>query len=258
MLSYEVLPGQGPHLLLVHGALSNSAQWRPNLSALSKFCRPVVVELLGHGDSPAPTNATAYHPEAYLSYFERIRTELAAQHWFLCGYSLGAALSINYVLSYPERTRGILFTNSMSAFVDEQQTERWREDAIKTGAAITKSGLTAIEKMPVHPRHAIGLPRDVLEPLVARAKLLNPDGVAHMLATTVPNASVRNRFHQCQVPAMLLNGTREKRFQPFAEFAIQQLSGLAVRNLDAGHGVNMQAGDAFNACVQEFITTCLT
>ena len=55
--------GTGPYLLLVHGFLSSRAQWRPNLEGLRRFCRPVVVELWGHGRSPTPDDPEAYRVE---------------------------------------------------------------------------------------------------------------------------------------------------------------------------------------------------
>ena len=51
---YEVHPGEGPYALFVHGFLSSRAQWLPNLNQLSTVCRPVVVELFGHGRSTSP------------------------------------------------------------------------------------------------------------------------------------------------------------------------------------------------------------
>ena len=256
MLSYETHAGNGPFLLLIHGALSNSAQWQVNISALSAFCRPVTAELLGHGDSPSPEGDDAYTPSAYATYFETIRAELKTDSWFVCGYSLGAGLAINYALTHHERVAGLVFTNSMSALVDAQQAARWQEGASKSTTAIARDGLKAIEKMPIHPRHAIGLPEALHQPLLARSKLLNPTGIAQMLAVTVPRASTRDRVAQNQVPALLLNGVREKRFQPYAEFAAEKMPLLAVERIEAGHGVNMQAPAAFNDAVQGFLASC--
>ena len=256
MLSYETHAGHGPFLLLIHGALSNSAQWQANISALSAFCRPVTAELLGHGDSPSPQNENAYTPSAYADYFETIRAELGTDSWFVCGYSLGAGLAINYALTHQQRISGLVFTNSMSAFVEQKQANRWQESASKSAAAIAQDGLKAIEKMPIHPRHAMGLPKALHQPLLARSKLLNPTGIAQMLAVTVPRASTRDRVAQNRVPALLLNGVREKRFQPYAEFAEQQMPLLTVERIEAGHGVNMQAPVAFNDAVQGFIASC--
>jgi len=68
-LAFEVHPGRGPHLLLVHGLLSSRAQWNANLEALSGCSRPVVVELFGHGRSPSPEDAAYYSPANYVSEF---------------------------------------------------------------------------------------------------------------------------------------------------------------------------------------------
>ena len=72
-LYYEVRGTGGPFLLLVHGLLSSRSQWIPNVEALSKFCRPVMVELFGHGRSPTPEDPQLYSPDYYVLEFERIR-----------------------------------------------------------------------------------------------------------------------------------------------------------------------------------------
>ena len=74
-LYYEVHGDRGPYILLVHGLLSSRAQWLPNLKVLSTFCRPVVVELFGHGRSPSPSAQEFYLPENYAREFETIRAD---------------------------------------------------------------------------------------------------------------------------------------------------------------------------------------
>ena len=78
LLYFDVHDGQGPHLLLVHGFLSSRAHWLLNLDALSTFCRPVVVELLGHARSPTPEDPAPYAPVAYVAEFEAIRETIGA------------------------------------------------------------------------------------------------------------------------------------------------------------------------------------
>ena len=103
LLAYKVHPGSGPALLLVHGFLSGPGQWHGNLTALGEVCQPVTVSLLGHGESPSPSSALAYQPEAYVGYFDEIRQEVGAEKLLLCGYSFGAGLTYRYVLAHPER-----------------------------------------------------------------------------------------------------------------------------------------------------------
>src|SRR6059058_4727521 len=109
---YDVHDGTGPYMLMVHGFLSSRAQWGPNLTALAPVTRPVVLELWGHGRSPAPTDPPRYHPDAYIEAFDQLRTQLGVERWFLCGQSFGAALTLRYALTHPDRVMAQVFTNS--------------------------------------------------------------------------------------------------------------------------------------------------
>ena len=237
--AWEVHPGTGPFLLLVHGFLSSRAQWAPNLRALGEVCRPVTLELLGHGRSPAPEQDVPYKPEGYVAAMEAIRAELGADSWFVCGYSLGGALTIRYALTYPRRVLGHVFTNSMSAFADAAQMKEWSESGPQSGDAIERGGAPAIERIPVHPRHARRLPAEVRDALLRDTELLDPRGVANTI----------------RVPALLACGRFEKRFAPHRSFAEKHMPRLRVVEMDAGHGVNMQDAPRFNSAVAEFIST---
>ena len=121
---YDVHPGKGPYALFVHGFLSSRAQWLPNLDRLSTVCRPVVVELFGHGRSTAPTEPEGYSPDKYLLAFEEIRANLGANHWFVIGQSLGAGLTLRYALQHPARVVAHVLTNSSTAFFRFSFVER--------------------------------------------------------------------------------------------------------------------------------------
>ena len=129
-LAFKVHPGSGPHLLMVHGFLSSSAQWLANLEALSAVCKPVTVDLWGHGRSPAPRDKTHYSPQAYAGQFEQIRQQLGIERWFVCGYSLGAGLSIRYAHDYPQNVYGHIFTNSNSALAGPEQIQEWLQSSV--------------------------------------------------------------------------------------------------------------------------------
>ena len=89
-LHYDVHEGSGEPMLLVHGIMGGRGLWSANIEALRKMCSPIVVELYGHGRSPAPDELDRYRADAYVEEFERIRTELGVDRWWLTGQSLGA------------------------------------------------------------------------------------------------------------------------------------------------------------------------
>src|SRR5262245_23879114 len=166
-LYYDVHAGTGPYVLMVHGFLSSRAQWRLNLEALASVVRPVVVELWGHGRSPAPADPASYYPEAYIAALDQIRVQLGVERWCLCGQSFGAALTLRYALAYPERVIAQVFTNSSAALADTDWVKARRASALQQAAEIERDGHAALVRLPVHPSHARRLPPVVYTEMLA-------------------------------------------------------------------------------------------
>lgn len=252
-LHCDVYDGLGPFLLLVHGALSGRAQWHSNLAALQRVARPVVIELWGHGRSPSPEDPAVYLPEAYVRAFEEIRVACGVERWYVCGQSLGAALTLRYALDHPEHCIAHVFTNSVSALGDADWVARTRAAAAGLADAIEHGGQPLIERIPIHPARATRLPPAAQRALLADAALLDPRGVARTFRYTVPNSSVRERAAENRVPTLLVCGERETRFRPHREFAERMMPQLEVVGIDAGHAVNLEAAEAFDAAVCGFL-----
>jgi 2-succinyl-6-hydroxy-2,4-cyclohexadiene-1-carboxylate synthase len=239
---------------MMHGFLSSSAQWMHNLQALSAVCRPVTIDLWGHGASPAPSDPAYYHPTAYIEALERIRRDLGAEQWFVCGYSISAGITIRYTHTYPEYVAAHLFTNSASGFAPAELVASWRADAEPGAVRIEQGGADAIERIPVHPRFAKRLPQDISQALVADAVRLSPIGIANTLRQTTTNASIRDIASANPRPALLCHGNKEKRFAESKDWATRNMAQLCVADLEAGHAVNMEDSAGFNVAVAEFIT----
>ncbi|MDH5737389.1 MAG: alpha/beta fold hydrolase [Gammaproteobacteria bacterium] len=252
-LYFEVHRGEGPYLLLVHGFLSSRSQWLENLDALKTFSTPVVIELFGHGRSPAPADKECYYPENYVNEFESIRKALKISKWYVCGYSLGAGLTIRYAIEYPEVILGHIFTNSTSGFATRESRERLLQQQNEIIDQYAREGIAAVEKIPVHPRNASRLPERVKNSLLEDCNLLNPSAVARTILYTNGYASVREDISRNQLPALLICGRNESRFLPFRDFVFENMPFLEVVDLDAGHAVNAESPDAFNAALRNFI-----
>ncbi|MEQ1888792.1 MAG: alpha/beta fold hydrolase, partial [Alphaproteobacteria bacterium] len=249
----EVHEGNGPYLLLLHGMLSSRAQWTRNLAALARQARPVVMELWGHGRSPSPSDPVMYEPEAMAAQVEQIRRELGAEQWFVCGQSFGATVTLRYSLLYPERVKGQIFTNSTSALATPEKVQEIYADVNRLAGNLAKNGQEGLKRMRIHPIHAKRLPPGAQEELMADAHLLNPAGIANLFQMTSPNASLAEIVHATKVPTLLVAGEKEERFAPHRKYAEENIPGIKVVGVDGGHACNIEAPDAFNAAVLEFI-----
>jgi pimeloyl-ACP methyl ester carboxylesterase len=254
LLHYEVHDGRGPFLLLVHGMLASRAQWRLNLGPLSRVSRPVVVELLGHGRSPAPEEPTVYRPERYVLEFERIRAELDTQRWAVCGQSLGAALTLRYALEHPDRVIAQIFTNSNSALAEAGWADAVRPAMEGLSQRLASEGLRALETLPIHPRRSRRMPPEVRDELVSDCDRHDPGGIARTGLYTVPDSSVRRGIARNRVPSLLVVGEREERFSDHRRYAEEVMPHLEVVTADTGHAVNAEAPKEFNSAVCHFLS----
>ncbi len=252
-LHYEVLDGNGPHIMMLHGMLSSKAQWDLNVEAIQKVARPVLVELLAHGRSAAPDGAEAYDPEYYVVMFEAIRKKLGLETWFLCGQSFGASLTLRYALRHPERIIAQVFTNSSSALAGEEYLKTYRGTAEERARLMEQGGMEGIKKLPIFPGRARRLPIEARDALVRDAELLQPKGLAQTFRYSSPYLSVREEAANTAVPTLLVCGALEKRFKPNYEFAVENIPNLKVVEADAGHAVNIEAADIFNEAITAWI-----
>lgn len=250
---YELHPGTGPYLMLVHGMLSSRAQWMLNLAALGEVCQPVTVELWAHGRSPSPTDPAAYAPDAYVAAFDRVREAVGAERWFVCGQSFGAALSLRYTLTYPDRVIAQAFTNSASALTDEEAQRVYRETVKERADSVRADGLAALEALRIHPRHARFLPEEVKAALVADCADADPEGFALTFTHASPHLSVYDRIAENRAPTLYVHGNRERRLSHMPELVERVVPNVEVVTTPGGHAVNIEAADEFNRAMVDFI-----
>lgn len=240
-------------LLLVHGLMASRNNWRPNLERLSAAFNLVVVDLPGHGRSPAPADPDAWTPDAMVAMLDDIRAGLGLDRWCLCGQSFGAGLTIRYALSHPQRVPAQVFTNARTVFRDESDpAEQAARDA--RAAAIRQGGREALRNERFHPRFAHRFPADLRAQLCADAEAMDLDGYARILDTTLPMATLRHRARDCRVPSLLVNGRHERQFQPVRARMDQLWPDLEVVDIDGGHAVNIENAEGFDAATLDFLS----
>ena len=235
----------GPPLVLVHGFLSSNAQWDLNRHALGEHYRLLMVELLGHGRSDAPDDSSAYTIESMSRHFEQVRIERGIKRWWVCGQSLGGAISILYALLHPQTVRGLIFTNSRAAFGLPRQ-------GLRDETGQPRPAIASTRELPVHPINAKRLPEHVQARMVAAADVMPMHAVNHYMARRHTWKSTQD-MALLTIPVLLVNGRWESAFQPSVEQAQQLIRHLEVVSLEGGHAINVEQPQAFNQAVVGFI-----
>ncbi|TJZ90926.1 alpha/beta fold hydrolase [Paracoccus gahaiensis] len=252
-LHVQADPEGRPPLLLLHGFLSSRNHWQPN-AALSRQFRCIRVELPGHGLSPAPDEAAAYHPDALVASLEAVRRDLGIDRWFMCGASFGAGLTLRYALTHPTRVIAQAFTNANAALRPDWTGEMLTAHEQRIDD-VARHGRAALRRFPYHPAHARRFPPELRATLAADADACAVTGILHLMRQAMTRLSVMDRFAQMPVPTLLVNGLRERSFQPTRARAATALPALQVADLEGGHSINIEAPAAFDAALIRFFTS---
>ncbi len=233
-----------PALMLVPGFLSSNTQWIPNRDALGERFHVVMVELWGHGRSPTPEDTNNYSTASYIAQFELIRQQLGIERWALIGQSYGAGLAIRYALACPDRCTALVVTNSRSAFGNLSAS------GSDTGGARRQPATP--RDLPIHPINARRFPQHVKDAMVADADAVSMEAIRDG-GRLVRELNCTDALGDLQMPVLLANGVFEKAFQPEVAALRESYPTLEVVDLNGGHSVNIEAADAFNDAVLDFL-----
>jgi pimeloyl-ACP methyl ester carboxylesterase len=103
--------GSGEPVLLVHGFASTAEHnWGGTgwIAALSEKYRVIVPDVRGHGRSDKPHAPDAYGYASMGADLTRLMDHLGMSRAILMGYSMGASIAIELMLSHPDRFRAIV------------------------------------------------------------------------------------------------------------------------------------------------------
>jgi pimeloyl-ACP methyl ester carboxylesterase len=257
--------GEGPPLVLVHGAGDNSLDWRWVLPALARKHRVYALDLPGSPDSARP--AADYSPAFFERFVAAFVDALGIGRATFVGNSLGGLIALRLALSEPARVTALVLVDSAGlgravnpVFTSvnvpgpfEAVIPFWRTPV---GAYQRAWGRTAL--LFAHPPGSV--PRQWLAEqcrlalwpgyleahLAALRALVSPLGQREVLVDRLPSL---------KIPTLVVWGARDRVFPEVqARDAVAHLpEGSLALIPDCGHMPHVECPDRFLAALDGFI-----
>jgi pimeloyl-ACP methyl ester carboxylesterase len=258
---YAEAHGTGLPVLFSCPLNTTCENWRPQVDPLvAQGFRVVLWDFRGHGRSGAPDDPAAYSMEQVVDDLGRVLDWAApagpAEPAVLGGLSFGGLASLHFALRAPARVRGLLLIDSGPGFKNPEAQERWEAGVEKTACFLERKGMQAFVESraaatTIGSRPELPAAQAALRAIAAQ----QPHGLAHFgrrVAALAP--PVIDELASIRIPALVIVGEHDAAYQRAAQVMQARLPlAESVTIPGAGHIVNIEAEEAFNAAVLRFL-----
>jgi pimeloyl-ACP methyl ester carboxylesterase len=245
--------GEGPPLLLLHGAACDSRVWRVQVDALSDEFTVVAWDAPGCGESSDPPES--FRLAEYTDCLAGFIDALGLTRPHVLGHSWGSALALEFAARRPAGVRSLLLVGAYAGWAGSLPAD---EVASRLRFALQIADLAAGEFQPntMPGLFSDVMPADRAEELATIMAQIRPAGTRAM-AHALAEADLRDVLAGIAVPTLLLYGDADVR-SPLT-VAAQLASAIPTSTLvvmpGLGHECYLESADAFNAEIRVFLRT---
>ncbi len=109
---HAAITGNGPPLVLLHGFAGSAENWAELIPRLAADFQVIMIDIIGHGASAKPTDATRYQMEYVARDVVDLIAILINDPVHVLGYSMGGRLALYLAVHYPQRLRSLVLESA--------------------------------------------------------------------------------------------------------------------------------------------------
>ncbi|UOO90531.1 3-oxoadipate enol-lactonase [Vitreoscilla massiliensis] len=236
-----------PTLIFSNSLGTNLSMWEPQYAVLQAAYCVVCYDTRGHGLSGAPKGpyTLAELGEDVLALLDHLQVEEA----HFCGISMGGITGLWLAINHPERFLSVSVCNSAAKIGQEGP---WRERA----ALVREQGLHPIASTAAgrwFTADFVSSHPDTISKMQQDLAAGSAEGYASC-CEALAVADVRAQLGEIQIPLLLVAGTEDPvTTVADAEFMQVAVAGSKLYAIPASHISNIEAPEAFNQALGEFL-----
>ena len=250
---YYELAGSGePTIILLHGGMLDRRMWDEQFELLAKTYRVLRYDASAHGDSVLPPDVYWDHAD-----LRELMNRLEIDRAILVGLSLGGKTAISLALENPERVEAIVAVSSglsgyrfESEFYLEQRDimiQAWRAGEFD---AVVESFQRCWTD---GPQRAL---EDVDPQVREKVRMMARNGLEHAMEGRTIDPPAIERLDDLELPMLMVVGALDMPgiLDIANQIAAANPNGELVTIPDVAHMVNMEAPEAFNELLLEYLS----
>ncbi|WP_246943510.1 alpha/beta fold hydrolase [Bacillus pinisoli] len=241
---YFTVKGEGIPIVFIHPPTLTSVNFEYQLEGLSKSFKVITFDIRGHGKSSYSRTPITY--QLIVEDIKRILDDLDIDKAFVCGYSTGGSIVLEFLLTSHHRSFGGVILSGMSEVSDPLLKNR-----ISLGVKIAKAGLVPVLAFGISKSNSTNY--KFFKKMFTDAKQGDSRNIEQYYACSL-HYNCTHRLRDINLPTILIYGEKDKQFHPYAKLLhdhipINELE--FIENVD--HRIPTKAAAEVNQLISQFV-----
>jgi 3-oxoadipate enol-lactonase len=238
-------------LVFLHGIGGAARAWRGQLASFGDRYRAVAWDMPGYGGSAPLANVSIATLAGALQDFLR---QIDASRPILVGHSIGGMIVQQWLINYPRAATAVVLAQTSPAFGKAEGD--WQKQFIEARLGPLDRGETMMTLAPSLVKELVGENPDAEGMQVARDCMGSvPEASYRAMMLALLGFDQRHALGDIAVPTLVLSGSKDKNAPApmMAKMATYIPSSTYAELEGAGHLVNLEQPEAFDAALDQFL-----
>jgi pimeloyl-ACP methyl ester carboxylesterase len=240
---YQVI-GEDVPIVFIHPPLITSTIFTYQVAELSKHFKMITFDIRGHGKSHYSNQAVTYPLIA--DDIHQLLDHLGIKKSYICGYSTGGSVVLEFLLKYPQQALGGIIISGMSEITDWYQKRR-----ISIGRALSKSSTLNLLSFAISFGNANK--KEVFQQLHTEALKGHAKNIEQYFQYSL-DYNCTDQLNKIHHPILLIYGGKDKAFHRYARILHKKLPCNEFKMLEnEKHQIPTKASVELNKSILQFI-----
>lgn len=242
---YYVVRGTGTPIVFVHPPVLSSMSFAHQMDGLANNFKTIAFDLRGHGKSQPSRQALTY--PLIVEDIAQLMNHLDVEKAYLCGYSTGGSIVLEFLLTHPERALGGILAGGLSEVNDLPLKRK-----ISMAMAFTKFG--AAKALALAVSWSNSDTRELFWATYNQARQGNPQNMEQYYRFSL-NYNCTAQLPRIDLPVLLIYGANDTGFHHYGSLlhmGLRRSELIFIRHVK--HQVPTKAADDLNRRIEEFVS----
>lgn len=244
---FYTVKGQGVPLVFIHPPVLTSLNFIYQVEGLSQEFKVITFDIRGHGKSKYSSQPITY--PLIVEDINRLLDHLNIKKAFICGYSTGGSIALEYMLHSSERALGGVIISGMSEVRDMDLKQK-----ISLGLSLASKEAISLLAL------AISWSNSNSQALFNKMIRESFNGDARNIAQYYRYSlhyNCTDLLEKITLPILLVYGKRDKAFHLYAKLLHSKLPNKELRFIHyAKHQIPTKAANELNDLIKQYVYSC--